>query len=216
MRILGEGQLSLTKVLLLTDAPLSLREFRPLLLPILERADFSEDLFVFSPVSQDTLDYTGDGGRLNEGGKAILMGLGEKRYDLQAALTADLHGTRFRNPRIYTPGVLVVEGHAWHANDCAAEELLKEEAVQPFRLVIIVDDASECVESDESFLWTVFTRFDPASDIYSGSIRVEKFHLQLSAPIVMDCRMKPWYPPPALPDPETVAAVDARRSELNL
>ncbi|MDR0310336.1 MAG: UbiD family decarboxylase, partial [Acidobacteriota bacterium] len=68
MRILGEGQLSLTKFLMLTDAPLDLRKFRPLLHHILERADFATDLFIFSPVSQDTLDYTG--GKMNEGSKA--------------------------------------------------------------------------------------------------------------------------------------------------
>ena len=212
MRILGEGQLSLTKFLMITDTPIPLREFRPLFQHILERADFATDLFVFSPVSQDTLDYTG--GRLNEGSKAILIGLGEKRFNLQAELIADLCNQRFCNPRVYAPGVLVVEGPSWREKDGAAEELLKEEAALPFRVIIIVDDASECVKNDESFLWTVFTRFDPASDIHSSNIQVEKFHTQFSAPIVIDSRIKPWYPPLALPAPETIAAVDARWSEL--
>ena len=212
MRILGEGQLSLTKFLILTDMPLPLREFRPLFQHILERADFAVDLFIFSPVSQDTLDYTG--GRLNEGSKAILMGLGEKRFNLQTELTADIRNPRFCNPRVYAPGVLVVEGMSWHENDGAAEELLREEAILLFRVVIIVDDASACVKNDESFLWTVFTRFDPASDIYSQDVKIKNFHPQLSAPIVIDCRLKPWYPPLALPAPETVAAVDARWSVL--
>jgi UbiD family decarboxylase len=212
MRILGEGQLSLTKFLLLTDAPLPLREFRPLFQHILERADFASDLFIFSPVSQDTLDYTG--GKMNEGSKAILMGLGEKRFELQTELKTDLHSPQFSNPRVYAPGVLVVEGPQWREKDGAADGLLKEEAALPFRVVIMVDDASECVKSDESFLWTVFTRFDPASDIHSRDIRIEKFHPQLSAPLVIDCRVKPWYPPPVIPAPETVAAVDARWQEL--
>jgi len=208
MRILGEGQLSLTKFLLLTDAPIPLREFRPLFQHILERADFATDMFIFSTVSQDTLDYTG--GTMNEGSKAILMGLGEKRFDLQTEMTADLQSLRFSNPRVYTPGVLVVEGPAWLERDGVADDLLREEAALSFRVVIIVDDASECTRNDESFLWTVFTRFDPASDIYSRAVRFEKFHPRLSTPLVIDCRVKPWYPPCALPAPETVAAVDAR------
>ena len=208
MRILGEGQLSLTKFLMLTDAPLPLREFRPLFQHILERADFADDLFIFSPVSQDTLDYTG--GRMNEGSKVILMGLGEKRFDLQREMTADMRSARFSNPRVYIPGVLVVEGPAWSERDGVTDDLLKEEASLPFRVVILVDDASECVNSDESFLWTVFTRFDPASDIHPRAVRVEKFHPRLSSPLVIDCRIKPWYPPLTLPEPETVAAVDAR------
>ena len=111
MRILGEGQLSLTKFLMLTDAPLSLREFRPFLTHILERADFASDLFVFSPVSQDTLDYTS--GTMNQGSKAILMGLGDKRFALQAAPEADMKNPLFRNQRVFAPGVLVVEGPEW-------------------------------------------------------------------------------------------------------
>ena len=208
MRILGEGQLSLTKFLMLTDEPLPLREFRPLFQHILERADFADDLFIFSPVSQDTLDYTG--GRINEGSKAILMGLGEKRFELQTEPAADLNNPRFCNPRIYMPGVLVVEGPPWREGDGAADDLVNEEAALPFRIVILVDDAYECVKNDESFLWTVFTRFDPASDIHPSAVRVEKFHPKLSAPLVIDCRLKPWYPLPVLPAPETVAAVDAR------
>ncbi len=207
MRILGEGQLSLTKFLLITDALLPLKEFRPLLTHILERADFASDLFVFSHVSQDTLDYTS--GKMNEGSKAILMGLGDKRYALQSAPQAELKNPAFRNQRVFCPGVLVVEGPPWKERDSAIIQLLEEEAVQPFRMVFLVDNAEECAQSDESFLWTVFTRFEPAADIHAKQNRLERFHVQLSAPIVIDCRLKPWYPPVVQPLPATVARVDA-------
>jgi 3-polyprenyl-4-hydroxybenzoate decarboxylase len=207
LRILGEGQLSLTKFLMVTDAPLPLKHFRPLFVHILERADFASDLFIFSNVSQDTLDYTS--GRMNEGSKAILMGLGDRRFVLQTTLHAELKNPVFRNQKIFAPGVLVVEGPRWQEQDAAARQLLDEEAVRPFRVVCLVDDAAECVASDESFLWTVFTRFEPAGDIHTKQSRLERFHIMLSAPIVIDCRFKPWYPPAVLPSTETVARVDA-------
>ncbi|HQR66053.1 MAG TPA: UbiD family decarboxylase, partial [Thermoanaerobaculia bacterium] len=81
-RILGEGQLSLTKFLLLTDARRDLRDFRGLLVHLLERCRFETDLFVFSNLSMDTLDYTGP--KVNEGSKGVLVGLGEKVRDLLA------------------------------------------------------------------------------------------------------------------------------------
>jgi len=207
MRILGEGQLSLTKFLMLTDTILPLHQFRPLLIHILERADFASDLFVFSPVSQDTLDYSS--GRMNEGSKAILMGLGDKRYELRTSPRSVLKNPLFRNQKVFAPGVLVVEGPKWQERDSAAIQLLAEEAVQPFRVVCMVDDAAACVRDDQSFLWTVFTRFEPAADIYARESRLERFHVQLSAPIVLDCRVKPWFPPAVEPLPETVARVDA-------
>jgi 3-polyprenyl-4-hydroxybenzoate decarboxylase len=206
MRILGEGQLSLTKFLMLTDTALPLHQFRLLLTHILERADFASDLFVFSPVSQDTLDYTS--GRMNEGSKAILMGLGDKRYELRTDLQSELKNPLFRSQKVFGPGVLVVEGPKWQEGDRAAKHLLAEEAVQPFRVICMVDDADACVRDDQSFLWTVFTRFEPAADIYAKESRLERFHVQLSAPIVLDCRMKPWFPPVVEPLPETVARID--------
>jgi 4-hydroxybenzoate decarboxylase subunit C len=207
LRILGEGQLSLTKFLMVTDACLDLKNFRPLLTHILERADFTSDLFIFSPVSQDTLDYTSS--RINEGSKAILMGLGDKRFALQPEPKTALKNPVFRKQKVYSPGVLVVEGSKWKEQDTAVQQLLEEEAIEPFRIVCLVDDIDECAQSEESFLWTIFTRFEPAADIHSKQSRVERFHIQLSAPLVIDCRLKPWHPPVVQPLPETVDRVNA-------
>lgn len=206
-RILGEGQLSLTKFLLVTDTRLSLKDFRAVLVHILERADFAKDLFIFSNISQDTLDYSSR--KINEGSKAILMGLGDKRLDLQSAPQAELHDPAFSRQHVYAPGVLVVQGPAWSENDTAAQRLLHEPAVSGFRMVVLVDDAADCVRDDASFLWNVFTRFEPAADIHARESRLHRYHVSLSAPILLDCRIKPWFPPTVHPLPETVARVDA-------
>ncbi len=208
LRILGEGQLSLTKVLIATDAVIDLREFRKVLVHVLERADFATDLFVFSNVSQDTLDYSTR--TLNEGSKAILLGLGEARHALVAEPREALRDLRFSRQAVYAPGVLVVSGPAWREGDGAVAQLLREPAVQPFRLVCLVDDAAEdVVRDDASFLWTVFTRFEPAADLHARSVTLERYHVRLTAPLVFDCRIKPWHPPPVAPLQETVARVDA-------
>ena len=202
MRILGEGQLSLTKFLIVTDARLDLKNFRSLLVHVLERADFATDLFIFSNVSQDTLDYTTR--TLNQGSKAILLGLGDKKFQLQETPSATLRESAFRRQAVFAPGVLVVEGPPWREGDTVVEDLLRETAVQPFRLVILVDDAADCVQDEASFLWTVFTRLEPAADIYAHESRLLRYHVQLSAPVVFDCRIKAWFPPLVEPLPETV------------
>jgi 3-polyprenyl-4-hydroxybenzoate decarboxylase len=207
MRILGEGQLSLTKFLLVTDARLPLQDFRRLLVHILERADFASDLYVFSNVAQDTLDYTTR--TVNEGSKAILMGLGDKRYDLAVRPAADLKNPKFGRQRVFAPGVLVVGGQPWRDGDASPREIIEEEAVRAFRLVCLVDDVEDCTRDEASFLWTVFTRMEPASDIYAAQSTLRRFHVSLSSPLVLDCRIKPWYPPALEPLPETVKRVDA-------
>ena len=61
-----------------------------------------------------------------------------------------------------------------------------------------------------NFLWTTFTRFEPAADIYAASTRVVRNHLAYEAPIVIDARIKPWYPREVTCS-EEVAAVVTRR-----
>src|SRR5437773_805620 len=57
-RILGEGQLALTKFLMLTDTMIDLRDFRRVLEHVLARVLWERDFFIFSNTSMDTLDYT--------------------------------------------------------------------------------------------------------------------------------------------------------------
>ena len=45
-----------------------------------------------------------------------------------------------------------------------------------------------------NFLWTTFTRFEPAADIHAAERRIVRNHIAYTPPIVIDARMKPWYP----------------------
>ena len=58
-RILGEGQLALTKFLFVTDGRIDLHDFPPCSTHVLERTHPETDLFVFANLAMDTLDYTG-------------------------------------------------------------------------------------------------------------------------------------------------------------
>ena len=93
-RILGEGQLSLTKFLLLTDTPQDLHDFPRLLEHVLARFNPQTDLFIFANVSMDTLDYTS--GKVNEGSKAIMLGLGEAKRELPREFRGALPGCQQR------------------------------------------------------------------------------------------------------------------------
>jgi len=106
-RILGEGQLSLTKFLLLTDTPQDLKAFPALFEHLLERFRPETDLFVFSNVSMDTLDYTS--GKVNEGSKAIMLGLGEPVRKLPREFNGQLPGFISR-AEVFCGGCLVLQG----------------------------------------------------------------------------------------------------------
>src|SRR4029079_9527471 len=86
LHILREGQLSLTKFLLVTDQPVDLKDFRAALEHVLARAHPETDLYVFSNLSMDTLDYSGP--EVNRGSKGVWLGLGDPVRDLPRRFSA--------------------------------------------------------------------------------------------------------------------------------
>ena len=213
LRILGEGQLSLTKFLIITDGDIDVADFKRLWVHVLERVNWQSDLFVFANVSQDTLDYTGPS--VNKGSKAMLMGLGkEPCRDLpQVFKGGDLPAGCIRLDA-FLPGTLVVEGESYATESDLAEKLSKSPAFRDWPVIVLVDSVRDATVSLQEFIWTFFTRFEPAADIYSGSTSVKRFHVCLEQPIVFDCRMKPWYPPVLEVDPDTKSMVDAKIKDL--
>ncbi len=207
LRILGEGQLSLTKFLIVTDADFDVADFGRLWVHVLERIDWQRDLFVFANVSQDTLDYTGPS--VNSGSKAIMMGLGkEPRRKLPEEFSATLP-EGVGSPRVFLAGTLVVQGAGYEEEPELAERIAGWEGLSGWPVVILVDNVAEATENMQEFLWSFFTRFEPAADIYAGGReRVRRFHVGLREPIVFDCRMKPWYPPVLEVDSVTKQKVD--------
>lgn len=208
LRILGEGQLSLTKFLILTDGDINIEDFRTLWVHVLERVDWSKDLFVFANVSQDTLDYTGPS--VNNGSKALLMGLGRQPRNI---LPHSFHGDlpRYcRSALAFMPGTLVVETNGYAEDKECAAMVAEDSAFSEWPVVILVDSLKEATENMQEFVWTFFTRFEPAADIYSGKQSIKRFHVGLQPPIVFDCRLKPWYPHVLEVDPQTKKKVDGK------
>jgi hypothetical protein len=44
-------------------------------------------------------------------------------------------------------------------------------------LVVLSDDAARATRSDMNFLWTTFTRFEPAADIHAADRRIVRNHI---------------------------------------
>jgi hypothetical protein len=88
----------------------------------------------------------------------------------------------------------VIQAPAYAAEPDAAARLASHPAFAGWPLVVLTDDARRATRSAMNFLWTTFTRFEPAADIHAAGVRVVRNHLAYSAPVLIDARMKPWYP----------------------
>ena len=191
-RILGEGQLSLTKFLLVTDRQVDLTDFPATLEHILARTNPETDLYVFSNLSMDTLDYTGPD--VNLGSKGVWLGLGDPVRDLPRAFSAPGLPQGVTDVRVFCGGCLVVGAPPYAEQPDVAARLATESAFAGWPLIVLTDEPARAARSPINFLWTTFTRFEPAADIHAATTRVVRNHLAFTPPIVIDARMKPTYP----------------------
>ncbi|MGE0144371.1 MAG: UbiD family decarboxylase [Planctomycetota bacterium] len=210
-RILGEGQLALTKFLLLTDRAVDLRDFRATLTHVLARMRPETDLFVFSNLSMDTLDYTGP--KVNEGSKGVMLGLGDPVRTLPTTTDGLSLPSGFARAAVFCPGCLVVDGPRYAGETDAAARLAAHPALADWPLIVLCDDAESTARTAIRFLWTTFTRFEPAADLVSARTTVARGHVVREGPIVIDARMKPSYPKELFCDPDTARLVTQRWRE---
>jgi 3-polyprenyl-4-hydroxybenzoate decarboxylase len=118
-----------------------------------------------------------------------------------------------RDAHPFCPGCLVVEGASFEQARELPEALAISPGVGEWPLIILVDDLKSAVANPSAFLWTTFTRFDPASDTYAAGSALTRNHVSYAPPIVIDARMKPWYPPEVESDPDTERLVARRWNE---
>jgi 3-polyprenyl-4-hydroxybenzoate decarboxylase len=208
-RILGEGQLSLTKFLILTDTPQDLKNFPALLEHVLERFRPETDLFVISNVSMDTLDYTS--GKVNEGSKAIMLGLGDPVRKLPREFKGELPNGVSR-AEVFCGGCLVLQGRSFAEDETLATRVARDPAFENWPLIVLHDDA-RVAGSSPDFLWATWTRFEPAADIYAAQTSVHRHHLVYKAPIVIDARTKPGFPDELIVRDDIASRVTQRWNE---
>lgn len=217
--ILGQGQLSLAKYLLIVaeqDAPqLDIHDADAFLRHLLERVDWRRDLHFQTATTIDTLDYSGSG--LNRGSKLVIAATGPARRQLIAELPAELGlPDGFSNPRLALPGVMTVQGPAAGQgrgeSDPALDRLCAFWQHQPLpegiALVVVCDDSEFAARTLDNLLWVTFTRSNPASDLYGVGACLHNRHWGCDGALVIDARRKPFHAPPLEDDPEVERSID--------
>ena len=209
-RILGEGQLSLTKFLWVLDTPVDLTGCsKAVLEALLCRFHPETDLYILSNLSMDTLDYSGP--EVNLGSKGVMLGIGEPWRELPRHFEGRLPPAPLTHVEVFCGGVLVVQGPSYDSDPEALSRVIAEMGDWP--LVVLVDDAAKAVRSPTRFLWNTFTRFEPAADLVAAKTRVERHHIVMSGSIGIDARMKPPYPDELFCDDATARTVTDRWKE---
>ncbi|MFT5522342.1 MAG: 4-hydroxy-3-polyprenylbenzoate decarboxylase [Pirellulaceae bacterium] len=217
--ILGQGQMSLAKYLFIVnrddDTELDIHHIERFLTHVLRRVDWTRDLHFQTRTTIDTLDYSGDG--FNEGSKLVVAANGPPVRSLATEVISDLNLPEgYSSPRLCFPGCLAVQGPKWSGtsvdnanainNLC---QLLAGQNLKQTPLVVVVDDSEFTARVLRNFLWVVFTRSNPAADVYGVDSYVEQKHWGCRGPLVIDARIKHHHAPPLVEDAAVTKKIDA-------
>lgn len=217
--ILGQGQLSLAKYLLIAnsiDCPhLDINNIGEFFSHMLQRCDWRRDLHFHTHTTIDTLDYSGNG--LNSGSKVVIAANGPIVRTLPTQLPVDLSlPAGFIKPHIAQPGILIVQGPQCVTDGTTPQQSMElfssffrtTDVINSFPLLIVSDDSEFAARNLNNFLWTTFTRSDPAQDIYGIQASYTDKHWGCTGSLIIDARRKPHHAPALIDDPAIERKVD--------
>ena len=187
---------------------------------VLERVDWRRDLHFQTCTTIDTLDYSGgaaerglEGG--DRGGRpAAADAAGGLRQPAGAARGSGIPAAAGVPAGHSGGGRAAVQGRRAGGRTGCVEQFcgatIGDDAINGFPLVVVVRPAAILPPRTlDNFLWTTFTRSNPAADIYG----IEPFwpdkHWGCFGSLVIDARSKPHHAPPLVEDPAVTRRVDA-------
>ncbi len=77
-----------------------------------------------------------------------------------------------------------------------------------FPLIVLCDDANFTAATVNNFVWTTFTRSNPAYDIYGINSFTAFKHWGCEGPLIIDARTKPHHAPALIKDEAVERRVD--------
>ena len=205
--ILGTGQLSLAKYLIISGDPekeINCHNIKNFFKHVFERIDLSRDLHFYTKTSIDTLDYSGND--LNQGSKLVMAAYGKQKRELSLIIPDEINTCEFiSNPALMMDGVIAIMLTPFTNYSNAKLEIKKlsdwiEKRKEKFNgivQIIIYNDFVFKPASDNlnDYVWITYTRSNPSYDIYGVGEKTENKHWSCEGPMIIDARKKPHHAP---------------------
>lgn len=220
--ILGNSQLALAKFLFIAaqedDPTLTINDIREFFRHVFERIDFRRDLHFQTCGLSESVDFSASEG-INSGSKLVFAVAGKPIRKLPMGIVSgmNLHdGFGFTNPRVFLPGILLIDGPAYQKDATGKDNSVaqfcqsfqRNEPINQYPLIVVVDKGAPVGANLRNFLWTTFTKTDPALDVYGIESFTKNKHWGCHGSLVIDARSKPSHPESLEEDPAITQAVD--------
>jgi 4-hydroxy-3-polyprenylbenzoate decarboxylase len=229
MGILGEGQLGLSKVVVLVDNDVDARSFPAVLGAIRDHFDPRENFLLIPRAPLDTLDFTSF--KMHLGSRMVIDATGNRaqysggtpdaaRADSTAAAGRG-DNVIGRDPREIAPRV--VKWRVWEdallivqvgttekgIGRAVLEPLVASSDMMGVKIIAVVSPDVD-IDDDVDAIWGIFTRFDPARDVVFADVDLTGIQPNYAGVMGIDATWKPGYPDAVEMDPDAMARVDRR------
>ena len=210
--LLGDGQLSLTKNLVLVGPDVNPRDCSQVMQAIRRNFDPEQDFHLIARTAADTLDFTGEG--LHKGSKMILDAtggpLGERGLSA-VAVPANINAIApgIVKHRLVGKTMLVVQTTGQGRE--VVQKLVDNPLLGSVKIVVAVSVDVD-IDDDENLLWGIFTRFDAVMDVMFSRTEFKGLAPVYSGVLGIDATWKQGYQKPLEMDPEIVKKVDSKWS----
>ncbi len=208
MSLLGTGQLSLTKVMILVGPDCSPADFRGVLREIWHRFDPEDHMLLLPFAPLDTLDFTSF--TMHVGSKLVIDAAGQvlQKDDAPRDLDPRRFDEHIENYRLLDGGFLAV---VVRQNPRAVLDRLMRAPLNLRFVVAVSPDVR--LDDDENLQWGIFTRFDPARDMLFSQQEFKGARPVYRGTVGIDATWKEGYPAPLVMDDSIVKLVDRRWPE---
>jgi 4-hydroxy-3-polyprenylbenzoate decarboxylase len=208
MALLGTGQLSLTKVLVLVDASCDPRDFRRVLREIGQRFEPENHMWLLPFAPLDTLDFTSF--TMHVGSKLVIEACGPvlRQDPNPPSMDYARLDPRIEKWKLLDGGFLVLVVR--DGGRAVVENVVSARPDVRFAVAVSPDVD---LEDDENLQWGIFTRFDPARDMIFSEQRFAGARPVYRGIVGIDATWKRGYPLPLEMDETVVKLVDSRWSE---
>jgi UbiD family decarboxylase len=197
--ILGEGQLSLTKILIITGPDCDdVRDFEKVSGALWRHLDIEEGFHLITPTAQDTLDFTGPA--MNTGSRLILLATARPDGPIRTAPPppAPKPGTVHKDIDAMVPlgeAFLIVRVKSNGDKSGVTAALWQNAQTKQYLFHVLVSMDVD-IHDPMMVLWGWFTRFDPLSDIHPIKTQLDGNRVRFSFPVTIDATWKTGYRKP--------------------
>ena len=210
--MLGEGQMSLTKVMIVVDGDVNIKDFREVSNALWAKLTAESGVYLIAATAQDTLDFTGPS--INHGSRLILVATGKEELKDRRnpppdpPRPAEVHQGIIQMTRL-GHAILFAQLKRGADKEAVRKALAAHPLTSQYLFQVLVSDDVP-LDDPILILWGWFTRFDPLADLHPARREIEGNRLLLNFPIAIDATWKEGYREPVAFDPQWEELVEKK------